>query len=439
MGDHLNILAGKAREAIAQLFSSDRTVFLAFSGGKESAVIAHLCEPFRGRFKLLWANTGYMFPHVAAYIRRQGERYGLVEQKSDLIAQWKAFGLPSEILPVTNALGDNCHTEPKLQPWVSCCSILRMKPITDFIQGFSGPVTLLHGQRKEDRAPGLGISSASFPSGTVVLAPLADWTTADVLEFVQEEHIELPSHYDEIPDSLDCWVCPAAPLHAHGTKRIKYMAREYPDLLRTILPGVIRIHSAGSAAVNQLEDIISQATSKPRANIPYVPQRTSGLGDCMIAAVATALGLSYEDIASALGYPCNKETGMPSLPPGGGVSALELSAPLLSFGIVTSLVMSSAASKEITLGRNLPSSDQLKTLIRGRSAVLFVDDVMQPSRQHALAWKDGRVVDCRAGDPFHLQLEDLTIQGCAVFYDAPAPAFGDHALGRPKTDMKEAA
>lgn len=420
-----------ARAAIDQAFADGRAVFLAYGGGKEAAVLAHLCQQFRGRFRLLWANTGFMFPHVETFIRKAGEEFGLVELKSDLLGHWKAYGLPTEILPVSNALGDNCHIEPKLQPWVSCCQTLRGAPIATFIQSLNAPATIIQGQRKEDKAPGLGLAAARFWNGSSVVSPLADWTTADVMQFIADEGIVLPEHYDRVADSLDCWACPASFVSDYGSQLADYMGERYPDLLRIVLPGLRKIHAASAQATNQLGDILDRTQPQP-TTVDFVPQRTVGIGDCVIAAVATATSRSYEDIAAALGFPCDVDTGLPSLPAGRGIALQELVAPLIGLGISTSLLVTPEllhfdVANDNTKAWNLPSPDELKTLIRNRTAVLTVFDGVNGDL-HAFAWRDGKVIDCRADNPLHARIEDVTVLGCALF------TFGE-TVGRDARDM----
>src|SRR5690606_10507583 len=54
---------------LRKVFESGQPVFISFSGGKDSLAVLKLCEPWRGRFRLLWVNTGYAFPHMEEMIR----------------------------------------------------------------------------------------------------------------------------------------------------------------------------------------------------------------------------------------------------------------------------------------------------------------------------------------------------------------------------------
>lgn len=245
-----------AEAAIAAAFATGEPVFLSFSGGKDSLAVLKLCEPYEGRFKLLWTNTGYIFPRVEALIRAQGERFGLVEIKSDPMTAWEAGGLPTEVLTVANFMTRN--EDLKLQPWNLCCYASKAMPIEQFCSR-AGPMVLLNGQRVAD---GWRFSGRPMPANVKCLAPLADWSTEDVFAFIEAEGVELPAHYAEIADSLDCWICPATWGMPYAPTFGGYIAREYPDLARVALPPARRIHAHMNEAVVRMQQALDAATQQ---------------------------------------------------------------------------------------------------------------------------------------------------------------------------------
>jgi 3'-phosphoadenosine 5'-phosphosulfate sulfotransferase (PAPS reductase)/FAD synthetase len=229
-----------------------RPVFLSFSAGKDSLAVLKLCEPYAGRFKLIWANTGYTFPHVEGRVRVDGERFGLVEVRADLKGQWEANGWPTDVASVDSTLSrDN---DIRLQPWPVCCYQMKVLPILHYVSGLGMPVVLLHGQKVTD---GWRTRSAPSHGAIEVVSPIADWSTEQVYTFLKDENVSLPAHYAEVKDSLDCWICPAHWTMAHAPEYGRYLAREYPEAAKAVRPVAEKIHNHLAQAVAGMADALA--------------------------------------------------------------------------------------------------------------------------------------------------------------------------------------
>lgn len=129
-------IAGVERSLAKAFDAADRAVFLAFSGGKESMALLDLCRPYEGRFRLMWMNAGFQFPHVEAMIRDLGERYGLIElsplPEQAIADVWRERGLPSEHFAVSDVLPGEAASAVRLMPYVDCCRIVRWEPSRGF-------------------------------------------------------------------------------------------------------------------------------------------------------------------------------------------------------------------------------------------------------------------------------------------------------------------
>jgi 3'-phosphoadenosine 5'-phosphosulfate sulfotransferase (PAPS reductase)/FAD synthetase len=236
---------------LRKVFGSGQPVFLAFSGGKDSLAVLKLCEPWRGRFKLLWVNTGYAFPHMEQMIRAYGEEYGLLELHSDPKKTWAAGGLPSEVLSVSSFMR---HEGEKLQPWNLCCHATKIAPLIQFCAGFDGFLTVLSGDRKQD---GWRFQGLAAPENAAFLAPIREWSDDDVFGYLETESVTLPDHYADVKSSLDCWNCPAAWTVAGAATYARWMKATYPDLAEQALPIAQRVADQIDRATAPVREALS--------------------------------------------------------------------------------------------------------------------------------------------------------------------------------------
>lgn len=397
--------------------------FLAFSGGRDSVVLEHMLR--NTDVTLLWVNTGQMFPHMRDWVHSFAQRHPLIELPSDQAAQWSEFGLPADVLPVANAMPGGMHQEPKLQAWVTCCSMLRAKPIVDHLSAIGEPVILVHGQRHDDRAPGLGLSGAAhmLPAGSDILAPLAGWSDDRLQEYVDHHALELPEQYPGV-DSLECRNCPAAFHGEMGRRRLGYMAERHPDQLRAVAPMVEVISRASRGALSQTEALLEIVRAPHRIDAPIsiVPQRTRGMGDCALAALATVIGRDYDETANLMGYQID-DRGWPILPAGGGLANVEMAAALLALGYSGTLITTCdhpANAGQAAFTRS-PTMAELKDILRGERAVLMTQQWFDGVPQmHAMPWIDGMAYDCRP-PVAACHYEQLSVAAAMVI--RPAQAF----------------
>ena len=216
-----------ARDTIARLYEGQGDVLVGFGGGRDAIALVQLCEPYKERTTLLWGNTGHMGEHVESFIRGYGDAFRLQEVRSpDLFAYWKIAGIPTDLLPVTNAMG---RSGVPMQPWARCCNTMRVEPLTAFLRGLEAPVVFLSGARKADGGPLTDIIDPANPTLTegniTTVFPLWNWTDEDVRAFVESEALALPAQYTKgLPSSLRCITCP----HGMTKERMGYLSETYP-------------------------------------------------------------------------------------------------------------------------------------------------------------------------------------------------------------------
>ena len=153
----------------------------------------------------------------------------------------------------------------------------------------------------------------------------------------------------------------------------------------------------------------SVGTVTRMANVPDIndvqPQR--GGKDCVIAAIATLVARSYDEVARGLGLPFSDG----KWDVGDGVDASDAIYLLLSWGwIAAPLVSKECAKKHKLPENNRPTSDQIKALLIGRPAVVGYTDLQ--IGPHALAWDGSKAIDC--SDVSYVDLENITIETALI-------------------------
>lgn len=234
--------------SLPKIFDRHERVFLAFSGGKESVVLAHMCEPWREKVTLLWVRIQFHAPHMADFIRGYAERGWRLEEipGPDLMEHWRSAGTPAEVVPVDHALG---RRQPRLQSWPMCCYSIRQVPLNAYIRAQNEPCALLHGQRTADGGATVGGLTGQMPDYVEVAQPLSSWSEAEVMAYIDRHGLTLPEQYGQgCSDSLECLVCPAAP----KPERLAYLDRRYPIPARIARRAMVEGGTAAALVVTEM-------------------------------------------------------------------------------------------------------------------------------------------------------------------------------------------
>ncbi|WP_227439730.1 phosphoadenosine phosphosulfate reductase family protein [Methylobacterium sp. W2] len=239
-------------------------MFLAFSGGKDSLTVAHLCEPWGDRLTLLWCDTGHMAPHMSDFVQSHRERFSLikVQPQRPLMDHWAEHGAPADLIPLEHLEGVDWRY-PRLQPWSVCCGTHRTWPLVEFLKQQSAPCAFLAGQRQQDQGANVTGIRGLMPGHVEFGLPLWGWTDADVLAFVAQEGIQLQPHHATCGTSIECIICPAN----LSREKMNLLDRHYPaeaDFVRRLAS-----HSLGLAAAkaNEIMGVINGTGTAEREGV----------------------------------------------------------------------------------------------------------------------------------------------------------------------------
>lgn len=207
-----NTLFGSSLEeqSIARIkqYEPPEGYYVAFSGGKDSIVILHLCKLAGVKFTAHYSMTTIDPRGVPQFIRKnypevvfdmpyyKGERtnfYKLVEKK----------GLPRRNIR-----------------W--CCSILKET-------GGGKGATVMLGVRRQESAKRADRPIYYEYNKKYNFNPIVDWLDEDVWDFIHKYNLPYPSLYDEGHKRLGCTMCP---LSCRRARIMDY--NEYPERVKAI-------------------------------------------------------------------------------------------------------------------------------------------------------------------------------------------------------------
>ncbi|MCD1644816.1 hypothetical protein [Aurantimonas coralicida] len=156
---------------------------------------------------------------------------------------------------------------------------------------------------------------------------------------------------------------------------------------------------------------------------PVVRQRSGN--DCMVASFATVTGRTYEESAKLLDIALDPVTRAVD-PQMEGLAFYKMGPASLRIGLSATQVFCPtphlAATQDKVL--NGVSGEELRAMIKGRDAVLCVAGIKGGRfvGHHAVAWKDGRLVDCGDCIPPGTSLEDSGAYMAVIIAPLPPAA-----------------
>jgi 3'-phosphoadenosine 5'-phosphosulfate sulfotransferase (PAPS reductase)/FAD synthetase len=162
-------------------------------------VCLHLLSESLDQLDVVWVRAGSVSPALEDLMR--GVRSSVpsfVELNGDSDNWIKANGWPVSVVPVLHTNLGSAITDvgTRFAPFTSCCNDNKFLPIEDYVTR-SGVECVITGQKKSD-----AIRNKAQEDMPGFIHPLADWTDADVLAYIDE-------HKLTYVDSHDCSNCTA--------------------------------------------------------------------------------------------------------------------------------------------------------------------------------------------------------------------------------------
>jgi 3'-phosphoadenosine 5'-phosphosulfate sulfotransferase (PAPS reductase)/FAD synthetase len=205
-------------------FDRNERVYLAFSGGRDSLALLHMCGTWgRDKLSLVWLNTGLQMPEMTTFCRSFADHFDLIELAAPSIPKhWDQVGTPTELMPIET--GDRPAI---VTPWASCCATNKLLPIADFLRSVKGQAGFLFSHRRTDSTMLAAHMHSMIGPNIEVENPLYAWDDARLDAYLAEHKVPLPLHYRAgVTDSLDCAICPARMTR----ERMAYLRKHIPQM-----------------------------------------------------------------------------------------------------------------------------------------------------------------------------------------------------------------
>ncbi len=221
---------------------------LAFSGGKESCVLAHMLRPVRDLVELVWVNTGAGFPWMADFVRAFSADWRLIEVHGARDEFEARNGLAVRVLPLrlhpTVRAYFTAETKgPLLIDWPTCCQAVRVKPGRDYMLK-RRPGLAIFGQRAED---GYAMEHDAPSDGIPVVMPLWRVRLPELREYIRAHRIALPAQYPELEKSCDCWDCSAR----WTSEKLAWLGKHHPSMRDRLMERIAVVERAAVASLEQ--------------------------------------------------------------------------------------------------------------------------------------------------------------------------------------------
>lgn len=202
LADIAQTLAGREPEEILLWAEStfEGTIAFATSLGAEDQVLTAMIAGLELDVPLFTLDTGRLFPECYDLIERTRQRYGIDIRMYSPDAR--------ELEALVYRHGPNAFRR-RIELRRRCCEVRKLRPLQRALDGRDAWIC---GLRREQAATRLDVGPVQWDAqrGMVKVNPLADWSEADVWEYIHQHSVPYNPLHDQGFRSIGCACCTRA-------------------------------------------------------------------------------------------------------------------------------------------------------------------------------------------------------------------------------------
>lgn len=245
----------------------DGKVYLAFSGGKDSTVLMHLCEIIKKDIPCVFVNTGCEYPDIVRFVEdcKRDHNIIIIRPKMRVADVWDKYGFPlvsKETAELVHAIRVNPNSvkskralglceqnimfvlnkkwryliRENYETSNKCCDILKKRPSHEFskqsglfpIIGIMASESLLR-EKTYIRRNGCNVWGDNANSH-----PLSIWTDEDIWQFIREHNIKIADIYNKGAQRTGCVACGFG-CQFKNDSRLQLLYNTYPKYYNLIM------------------------------------------------------------------------------------------------------------------------------------------------------------------------------------------------------------
>lgn len=182
-------------------YESFSRVAIVASFQAESSVIIDMASRIRSDVRVLTLDTGRLPQETHDMFDRVRERYGITVEV--------ITPDPSDVRLMVAAHGSNLFYA-SVENRRMCCEVRKSRPLSLALKGLDAWVTGIRRDQIATRAATQAMAVDEEHGGITKVAPLADWSKAQVWDYIREHNVPYHSLYDRGYTSIGCAPCTRA-------------------------------------------------------------------------------------------------------------------------------------------------------------------------------------------------------------------------------------